>query len=128
MAARTDAATELHFLPPPFYCLFTVSMFPTVVWFDPSGPQKLQALMYNVENRQGFMLFCVKTRKLKNHHTCTNLQSKGQHDVRLGQDVSLVSDVQEGVVHGGALELLLEVRTSFGHRQTLQVRHEQVDG
>lgn len=57
----------------------------------------------------------------------SHLQSERQHHVRLGQDVSLVSHVQEGVVHGGAFELLFEVRTSFGHRQTLQVRHEQVD-
>lgn len=55
------------------------------------------------------------------------LQREGQHHVRLGQDVSLISHVQEGVVHGGAFELLFEVRTSFGHRQTLQVRHQQVD-
>ncbi len=62
-----------------------------------------------------------------NVHIYTDLQSEGQHDVRLGQDVSLVSHVQEGVVEGGAFELLFEVGPSFGHRQTLQVRHEQVD-
>lgn len=60
--------------------------------------------------------------------THTNLQIEGQHHVRLGQDVAFVSNVQERIVDRWAFQLLLEVRTSFGHRQTLQVRHEQVDG
>lgn len=59
--------------------------------------------------------------------TLTDLESEGQHNVRLGQDVSLFTQVQEGVVQSGAFQLLFKVRTALGHRQTLEVCHEQVD-
>lgn len=60
--------------------------------------------------------------------SATDLQVEGQKDIRLGQDLCLLSNVQEGVVEWGALQPLFEVRPPFSHRQTLKVGHEQVDG
>lgn len=118
-------------LPPPPWCSKRSGLEPQTS--DPEPPRS-----QSENTNRGFKqndVFGLNSKGKKTQKTInfqclsdqSHLQSERQHHVRLGQDVSLVSHVQEGVVHGGAFELLFEVRTSFGHRQTLQVRHEQVD-